>query len=105
MIGQGPNSYLLGRATGLFFSLLVKLFLPSVINSVDFWNCMSCIVLDIERADRNVIKELGVFLTAKVRVTHFVLQKSANPQNKYFGAQKICTELCGTVDVWITVCF
>ena len=39
------------------------------------------------------------------RDTHFVLQKSTNPQNKRFGAQETRTELCGTVDVWITVSF
>ena len=59
---------------------------------------MSCIVLDIELADRNVIKELGVFID-----THFVLQKRTNPQNKRFDAQETCRKLCETVDVWITV--
>ena len=41
----------------------------------------------------------------KFRHTLSVLQKSTNPQNKRFGAQETCTELCGTVDVWITVSF
>ena len=41
----------------------------------------------------------------KLRDTHFVLQKSTNPQNKRFGAQETGTELCGTVDVAITVGF
>ena len=36
MIGRGPNSCLLGHVTGLLFSLYVKLFLPSIFNSVDF---------------------------------------------------------------------
>ena len=40
---------------------------------------------------------------AKFRDTPFVLQKSTNPQNMPFGAQENCTQLCGTVDVWITV--
>ena len=35
-IGRGPNSCLLGHVTGLFFCLYVKLFLPSIFNSVDF---------------------------------------------------------------------
>ena len=35
------------------------------------------------------------------RDTHFVLQK--NPQSKQLGVQETCTELCETVDVWITV--
>ena len=36
MIGRGPNSCLLGHVTGLFFCLHVKIFLPSIFNSVDF---------------------------------------------------------------------
>ena len=35
MIGRGPNSGLLGHVTGLLFCLYVKLFLPSIFNSVD----------------------------------------------------------------------
>ena len=38
-----------------------------------------------------------------LRDIHFFLQESTNPQNKRFGAQETCMELCGTVDVWITV--
>ena len=49
MIGRRPNSCLLGHVTGLLVCLYVKLFLPSIFNSVDFWSSMSCIVLDIER--------------------------------------------------------
>ena len=37
--------------------------------------------------------------------THFVLQKSTNPENKRFGEQKTCTKLCGTADVWIRESF
>ena len=36
MIGRGPNSCLLAHVTGLLFCLYVKLFLPSIFNSVDF---------------------------------------------------------------------
>ena len=36
MIGRGPNPCLLGHVTGLLFCLYVKLFLPSIFNSVDF---------------------------------------------------------------------
>ena len=36
MIGRGPNSCFLGHATGLIFCLYLKLFLPSIFNSVDF---------------------------------------------------------------------
>ena len=36
MIGRGPNSCLLGHVIGLLFCLYVKLFPPSIFNSVDF---------------------------------------------------------------------
>ena len=36
MIGRGPNSCLLGHVTGLLFCLYVKIFLPSIFNSVGF---------------------------------------------------------------------
>ena len=36
MIGRGPNTCLLGHVTGLLFCLYVKIFLPSIFNSVDF---------------------------------------------------------------------
>ena len=36
MIGRGTNSCLLGQVTGLLFCLHVKIFLPSIFNSVDF---------------------------------------------------------------------
>ena len=44
-------------------------------------------------------------MMAKFRDTYFVLQKSTNQQNKHFGALETFTELCGTVDVWITLNF
>ena len=36
MIGRGRNSCLLGHVNGLVFCLYVKIFLPSIFNSVDF---------------------------------------------------------------------
>ena len=36
MTRRGPNSCLLGHETGVLFCLYVKLFLPSIFNSVDF---------------------------------------------------------------------
>ena len=35
MVGRGPNSCLLGHVTGLLFCLYVKIFLPSIFDSVD----------------------------------------------------------------------
>ena len=66
---------------------------------------MSSIVIDIELADNTVIKELGVFIDSKVQEYPFRPPKNTNPQNKRLGAQKTGMELCGTVDVWITVSF
>ena len=48
MIGRGPNSCLLGHVTGLLLCLYVKIFLPSISNSVGFRNSVSLIVLDLE---------------------------------------------------------
>ena len=39
----------------------------------------------------------------RFRDTLFVLQKSKNPQIKLFVVQELCMELCGTVEVWITM--
>ena len=61
MIERGPNSCLLGHVTGLLFCLYVKLFLPTIFNSVDFWSSLSLIVLDIEVTEKNIIKELGLY--------------------------------------------
>ena len=36
MIGRSPNFCFLGHVTGLLFCLYVKIFLPSIFNSVDF---------------------------------------------------------------------
>ena len=36
LIGQGPNSCLLGHVSRLLSCLYVKIFLPSIFNSVDF---------------------------------------------------------------------
>ena len=49
---------------------------------------MSCIVLDIELAVKKLLANWEFLLMAKFRDTHFVLQKSTNPQNKRFGAQE-----------------
>ena len=51
---------------------------------------MSCIVLNNELEDKNFIKEFGVFLLAKFKDTHFVLEKGTNPQNKKLAG--ICVE-------------
>ena len=62
MTGRGPSSSLLGHLTELFFCLYVKLFLPSIFDSVEFWSSMSLIVLVIELTEKNITKEPGLFL-------------------------------------------
>ena len=84
MIGRGPNSCFLGHVIGQLFCLYVKLFLPSIFNSVDFWSSISCIVLDIELADRNVNKELGVIIDGKVQGYSFCPPKKNKPTKQAF---------------------
>ena len=105
MIERGPNSCFLGHVTGLLFCLYVKLFLPSIFNSFDFWSSMSCTVLDMELADKNINEELGVFIDGKLQGYSFRPPKKTNPQKKRFNAQETCTELCRTVNAWTTVSF
>ena len=105
MIGRGPNSCLLGHVTGLLFCLYVKIFLPSLSNSVNFWNSMSCIVLDIELTDKNVIKELGLFIDGSVQGFSFCPPKPFKPNKQTHGTQFIDMELRGVVESWITRSF
>ena len=53
MIGRGPNACLPGHVTRQLFCLYVKFFLSSIFDSVDFRSKKSCIVLIIERTDKN----------------------------------------------------
>ena len=76
MVGGGPNSCLLGHVTGLLFCLYVKIFVPSILNSVDFQSSMSCIVLDIELTEKNIIKELGLFIDGSVQGFSFCPPKT-----------------------------
>ena len=84
MIGWGPNSYLLGHVTGLLFWLYLNTFLPSIFNSVDFWNSMSWIVPDIELADKNVFREMGVFIDRNVQGPSFRPPKKYKPTKQTF---------------------
>ena len=44
-----------------------------------------------------------VFVDGRVQDTHSVLQKSTDAQSKRFGVKESCMELCGTVDIWVTL--
>ena len=82
MIRRGPNSCLLGHVTGLIFCLYVKIFLPSILNFVDFGSSMSLIVLDIELTDKNIVKELGLYSDGSPQGFSFCPPKTFKP-NKH----------------------
>ena len=74
---KGPGyCYVIGHVTGLLFCLYVKIFLPSIFISVNFWNSMSCIVLDIELTDQKIIEELGLFIDGSVQGFSFCPSKT-----------------------------
>ena len=103
MIGRGPNSCLLGHVTALLFCLYVKIFLTSIFNSVDFRKSMSCILLDIELTDKNVSKELRVFIDGSVQRFSFCPPNFSNLINRWHGTQVIYMELRGVVESWIMI--
>ena len=61
---------------------------------------MSLIVLDIELTEKNVIKELGLFIDGSVQGFSFCPPKSFKPNNRQNGTQIIYMELCGVVENW-----
>ena len=76
MIGRGPNSCLLGDVTGLLFCFYEKIFLPSIFTSVDFWNSMSLVVLDVELTEKNIIKEVGFCIDGSLQGYSFCPPKT-----------------------------
>ena len=82
MIGRGPNSCLLGHVPGLLFCFYVKIFLPSIFISVDFWNSMSLIVLDIELTEKNIYEELGFYIDGSLQGFSFCPPKSFKPNKQ-----------------------
>ena len=87
MIGRGTSSSLLGHVTGLLFCFYVMRILPSIFNPVEFRSSKSCIVLDIEWADINDIRELGIFINGKFQGC------SPGPPKKYKPTKQLfwCT--------------
>ena len=79
MIGRVPNCCLLGHVTSLLICLYVKILLPSIFNLIDFWISMSLIVIDIELTEKNVIKELGLFIDGSVQSFSFCPPKTFKP--------------------------
>ena len=60
---------------------------------------MSLIVLDIELTEKNIVKELGLFLLVLYKDFHFVRQILLNLINRH-GTQIIYMELRGVVESW-----
>ena len=76
MFERRPNSCLLGLVTEFLFCHYVKVFVPSIFNSVDFWSSMSLIVLDIELTEENIIKELGLVIDGSLQGLSFCLPQT-----------------------------
>ena len=96
MVGRGPNSFFLGHVTGLLFCLYVKLFPPSIFNSVNFWSSMSCVELDNELADITLLMSWDFLLVAMFRDTHFVLQKYKPIKQAFSCIRKLQAQwMCG----------
>ena len=81
MIGRGPNSGLLCHVTGLLFCLYVKIFPSSIFKFVDFSSSMSLIVLDIELTEKNIIKELQLFIGGSLQGFSFCPPNIFKPNN------------------------
>ena len=65
-----------------YFVFTKKIFLPSIFNSVDFWSSMSCIVLDTELTEKNIIEELGLFIDGSVQGISFCPPKTFKPNKQ-----------------------
>ena len=63
---------------------------------------MSLIVLDIELTEKNIKKEMGLFLMVLYKDFHFVRQRLLNLLNRQHGTQVIYMELRGVVGSWNT---
>ena len=87
---------------GYLFCFYVKIFVPSIFDSNDFWSSMSCnMVLDIGLGDRKITKRLGVFLDEKVQGCLFWPPKKQKPTKYTFGCTKNLHGIvwnCGSLD-------
>ena len=61
---------------------------------------MSLILLDIERTEKNVIKELGLFIDGCVQGFSFCPPKTFKPNKQTNGTQIIYMEMRGVVESW-----
>ena len=103
MIGRGPNSSLLGHVTGLLICPYVKIFLPSIFTSVDFWNSMSLIVLDIELTEKDIFIDLVLYIDGSLQGFSFCPPKTINLISRRHVTQVNYMELRGVVESWIMI--
>ena len=82
MIGRGQTFCLLCHVTGLLFCLYVKLFLTSIFKSVDFWSSMFLMVVDTELTEKNINKELGLFVDGSLKGFSFCPPKTFKPNKQ-----------------------
>ena len=61
---------------------------------------MFCIVLDIELTEKNIIKELGLYIDGSVQGFSFCPQSLLNLINRRHGTQVIYMELRRVVESW-----
>ena len=61
---------------------------------------MSPIVLDIKLAEKNVVKELGVYIDGQVFGIPLNRPKTINQHIKHSRVPKTCTKLIGKVAHW-----
>ena len=60
---------------------------------MSIFEALSCIVLDFELGEKNVIRSWEFLLMGMFKNTHFVVRKSTYLQKKRFGLQRTCTEV------------
>ena len=82
MIVRGPNSCLLDHVTGILLCLYVKLFLPSIFNSLDISSSMTLIVLDIELTEKTIFKKLGLVIDGSLQGLSFCPPETYKPNKR-----------------------
>ena len=68
--------------TRLLFCLYVKISLPSIFNSVDFRNSLSLIELDVELTEKDIIKELGLYIDGSLQGFSSCPPKTGKPNKQ-----------------------
>ena len=84
MTGRRRNPCLLGHVTGLLLCLYLKIFLFSILPSIDIWSNLVCVLLDIGFADKNVKN----FFNRKLQAYPFRPRKKYKPTKQEFWCTK-----------------